>query len=87
MKLTETIQNETELEARLITLSQEYGGAWVFVIRPFSHSVQFIRFENPSRVPDRYHDLTQNTIAYKGELRGFTRAAIIREQNRGLGRA
>jgi len=87
MRLTETIDNETGLEARLIALSQDHGGAWVFVIKPFSHVVQFVRFDNPSQVPDHYHDLTGNTIAYKGKLRGFTRAAVVREQNRGLGRA
>lgn len=87
MRLTEQIKNEAELESRLVSLSLKYGGAWVFVLQHFGHSATFVRYDNPSSVPDHYHDLTQNLMAYKGKLRGFTKAAIIREQNRGLGRA
>ena len=86
MRLTEIVKNESGLDSQLASLSQQHGGAWIALVKPFTHEVQFIQFQNPSNVPDHYHDLTQNTIAYKGKLRGFTKAAIIREQNRGIGR-
>lgn len=85
MEITKTVASEDDLTSTLIALSQEYNGAWVFSIKPFSHEVTFIRFKSPSKVPDHYLDLTRNTMAYKGKIREFTKAARSREQNRGLG--
>jgi len=78
--------SDAEMQDRLIELSNTEGGAWVADVMPFSKLVRFKKFQSPSRVPDFYHDLTGNTIAYKGRLVGFTKAAQIREQNRGIGR-
>jgi hypothetical protein len=86
-KLTMVIKNETELMDTLKKLSVESGGAFVFAIKPFSHEVTFEQFKNPSSVPDQFIDLTRNTMAFRGEIRGFTKAARRREQNRGLGRS
>lgn len=79
------ITNETELKNTLIDLSVNEGGAWVFSVKPFSHTVTFSQFKNPSSVPDHFSDATKNTMAHNGKIRGFTKAAKVREQNRGLG--
>jgi len=83
---TRTIKDEVELLETLKALSIEHGGAWVFSIKPFSHETTFEQFASPSKVPDGFHDITSNTMAHKGEIRGFTKAARRREQNRGIGR-
>ena len=85
-ELKETGTTEEALDARLIELSITEGGAWIADVMPFSKRVTFKQYPSPSQVPDHYHDLTMNTMAYKGQLRGFTKAAKIREQNRGIGR-
>jgi len=86
MEIARTVKDEPELWDTLKKLSIEHGGAWVHSVRPFSHEVTFKQFKNPSSVPDHFHDLAGNRIAWEGSLRGFTKAAQIREQNRGLGR-
>jgi hypothetical protein len=85
-KIVETIADEEALQRRLIELSQD-GQAWVYSVTPFSHEVTFRCFASPSRVPDHYYDLMapNRLMGYRGKLVTFTKAAIIREQNRGLG--
>lgn len=85
MEFTKTIKDEAELKATLISLSED-GQAWTYIIRPFSHETTFISFKNPSSVPDELHDLSRNMIAWNGKIRPFTKAACIRESNRGLRR-
>ncbi len=85
MNIIKIVENEADLINTLKNLSNEHGGAWVFCIKPFSHETEFSKFKNPSSVPDHYYDLTHNTMAYNGKIRGFTKAAKVREQNRGLG--
>lgn len=85
-KTTREVRNEKHLKDILVSLSKRHGGAWVFSVKSFTHTVRFERFQSPCRVPDWYKDLTQNMMAYKGQLRGFTQGALTREQNRGLGR-
>ena len=80
------IRDQDHLHATLKELSLKEGGAWTFVVMPFSHEVRFRQFKSPSSVPDIYHDQSHNRIGYKGEVVPFTNAARIREQNRGLGR-
>jgi len=87
MRITRKIADEKELFETLKSLSIEHGGAWIFSVKPFSHETTFIKFASPSKVPDRFHDVTSNKMAHKGEIRGFTKAACRREQNRGLGRS
>lgn len=87
MQKRKRCESERQLLETLKALSLEYGGAWVFAIKPFSHEVTFYRFDSPAKVPDRFVDLTQNTLAYKGKVRQFSKSALLREQNRGLGRA
>jgi len=86
MKFTQDIRDEAELFETLKSLSIKHGGAWVFSIKPFSHETTFEQFASPCKVPDQFHDLTSNKMAHKGKIRGFTKAARRREQNRGLGR-
>ena len=87
--LTEEIADDAALTARLCELSRTDGGAWCYTIRPFSHTVRFVKFSSPCRVPDGLLGMqwgTAGQIGYKGEIVPFTKAAGIREQNRGIGR-
>lgn len=84
-QITKEIKDEKEMLETLIELSVNMGGAWVFSVKPFSYTVTFEMFQNPSSVPDHFHDLTKNTMAHEGKLRPFTKAAKRRERNRGLG--
>lgn len=59
------------------------GNAWIAIVHPFSYITDFKEFKNPSSVPDHYMDLCRNKISYNGKIQGFTKSAIIREQNRG----
>jgi len=88
----EIIKDTQHLHKRLKELSIKEGGAWSFSITPFSHEVTFFGAESPSKLPDYLiHETSQcgeypnGRIGYKGEIVGFTKAAKIREQNRGLG--
>lgn len=91
-KKIEQIKDTAHLHKRLKELSIKEGGAWSFSIMPFSHEVHFISADSPSKIPDAYLDGTRGygeypkgRIGYKGELIGFSKAACIREQNRGMG--
>jgi hypothetical protein len=88
----EEIKDTAQLHKRLKELSIKEGGAWTFSILPFSHDVHFVSADSPSKIPDSYFDGTtqfghypEGRIGYKGEIVGFTKAARIREQNRGIG--
>ena len=83
-RITIEIKDEEELLNKLKDLSLN-GGAWVYTILPFSHTTNFSQYKNPSSVPDYYKDLSRNRIGWKGQVIEFTKAAQIREQNRGLG--
>ena len=78
-----TIRDEAELFDTLKELSKD-GNAWIYHIMPFSHDTTFQAYKNPSSVPDYFIDFTQGRMAWRGQLRGFTDAAKIREQNRGI---
>jgi hypothetical protein len=82
-RIFKVIKDESELISELKSLSLKHGGAWTFSILPFSHNTYFIKFDNPSKVPDQYIDLTHDRIGYKGKIVSHTKAARIREQNRG----
>ena len=84
-KFTLEIKDEAELLTTLTQFSVKYGGCWVPSILPFTHTTLFYQFPNPSSVPDEYHDITRNRLAYKGNIREFTQSAIIRERQRGYG--
>lgn len=85
-KITETATTQQQIYNRLIELSINKGKAWTFSIVPFSHNVNYYQFKNPSSVPDDFidsHTMIDSNISFKGKLVGFTKAAIIREQQRG----
>jgi hypothetical protein len=82
-RITETIENEQDIANRLIELSAD-GTAWTYSVLPFSHQVTFVSFQNPSKIPDEYLDLSRNKIGWKGKIVSFTPGAVHREQNRGL---
>jgi hypothetical protein len=88
-RMIEQIKEINEMYARQLELSDKYGGAWISVPMPFSHEVHFLMFENPSKVPDGYiksnNPFHDTQIAYKGKLHEFSKSALIREQNRGMG--
>ena len=74
--------------SRIQTLSRD-GKAYVALRIPFG-GVEIKSYQSPSAIPDSVIDLAfgdpkHNAVAYKGQLQGFTKAAIVREQNRGLG--
>lgn len=85
--MTETFDRAENMRVRLVELSRD-GRAWAYSVVPFSHDVTFAPFASPCRVPDGYREemvLTDHKIAYNGKLVNFTKAAIVREQNRGIG--
>jgi len=83
-KIVMEIADQKELHETLVSLNVKHGGAWTFTVMPFSHETRFYMFKNPSSIPDQYVGLSHNRLAYKGKIRGFAPAAIIREQNRGI---
>jgi len=88
VKVKIKMNSEEEIEKTALQLSIEHGGAWIIHVLPFSvpgDEIEFIQYNNPSGVPDCFHDGTGNRIAYKGSFTSFTKSAIIREQNRGIG--
>lgn len=88
VRATVKIVSEPQIYDVAAKLSRDHGGAWVVDIPPFSQvgdDVHYIQFKSPSNVPDSWKDLTKNRIAYQGKIIPFTKAAQIREQNRGMG--
>lgn len=82
---------QEQIYATLAERSKD-GKAWVAAIAPFARSsddITYYSFASPSRVPD--HHIESGTVGYKpmigwkGKVHGFTNAAMIREQNRGIG--
>ena len=89
MQITEkNIRNQGQMEKRLVTLSKQYPGAWVASRVPFSDVVRFFQFQSPSKVPDGFMDshdpFYDSKIGYEGKLIPFSKAAKLREQNRGI---
>ncbi len=90
---TREFASEAELETRLIELSRNDQRAFCATVAPFSRVTTIHAFANPSRTPDHMIDVAvkfgsieaDRCIAYRGVMRGFTKAAVIREQNRGIG--
>lgn len=78
------VETEDEIIDALKNLSRDEGGAWTYSLLRFKRKITYIKFDNPSSVPDYFHDITQDTIGYQGEIRGFTEAAKERERRRGL---
>lgn len=77
-----------DIEKRQLQLCKEHGGAWVADRMPFSKETHYLMYKNPSSVPDSFmdtHEMRDSKIAYNNKLQGFTTAAKIREQNRGIG--
>jgi DNA-binding GntR family transcriptional regulator len=88
MKVTKPAQNMDDATTIAKTLSHQHGGAWIILVKPFSSPgdpVDFLQFKSPSTVPDHYFDVVHGTMYVDGKEHTFTHAAIIREQNRGLG--
>jgi hypothetical protein len=85
------VKNINEVYANLLRLSLE-GGAWAFSILPFSGTVSFYRYDSPSKVPDWFYDSMRTNeypngaIGWRGGIVPFTKAAVIRDQQRGYGR-
>ena len=75
--------NFSEVESFIREAEKTQGGAWSFF--PTFGSVDIVRAATPSQIPDDYYSPSSNRIFYKGKWQTFTPAAIIREQNRGMG--
>ena len=82
-RIIKTVKTSKEITDTLKNFSIKYGGAWVYFVLPFTHTVHFLKFQSPSKVPDSYIETTYNRIGYKGKIVPFSGAAQIREQNRG----
>ena len=72
------------LDRELKRRSKLHGGAWIYSVLPFTHDVKYRQFPCPSAVPDQYYDTADNKIGWRGRIIPFTKAAQIREQNRGI---
>ena len=82
-RIIRTVKTSNEITDTLKKLSIKDGGAWAYFVLPFTHTVHFLQFQSPSKVPDHFIETTQNRIGYKGKIVSFSEAAQIREQNRG----
>lgn len=78
-EIIEEIADTEELEARLVELSVELGGAWSFWIEPFSHTTHFIGAKNRSALGSSLYYESRNRIGWKGEIWSFTKGQIIEE--------
>ena len=83
-ELIEEIKDLSHLESRLKELSLD-GRAWSYSIMPFSHTTRFYASSSISKLPDWLIELSGGRVGYKGQIVGFSNAAQIREQNRGMG--
>jgi GNAT superfamily N-acetyltransferase len=77
------VSNFEQVEAFIQEAEKTQGGAWSFF--PTFGSVDIVRADSPSLIPDDYYNPSRNRIFYKGRWQTFSPAAIIREQNRGMG--
>ncbi len=85
----ETLQldSERELRAVLLKRSRELDGAWVASVLPFGGETRLYRFPNRSSIPDAFLGQTgmqERGVAIAGKFVPWTKAQIVREQNRGL---
>ena len=68
------------------------GGAWGWHVMPFSHECRFFKYDTPSRVPYsemdfmRTHEYEKGAIGWKGQIVPFSKAQVIRDQQRGYGK-
>lgn len=94
-EIIKEIKDEVELLRVLKSLCKKHGGAWTYRISVFTHTVHFMQFQNPSSIPDQFSETTRNirdlngwresgTLAWRGELRGFSDAVMIREDRRAM---
>jgi hypothetical protein len=87
---TRQFNNTQQALAFIQDLSQSDRAAFVVVARVFSNVCDVFRFPIPSRIPDSFVDQVvgdsrTNAVAFRGQLQGFTRSTIIRDQNRSFG--
>lgn len=88
---TQSFPNVGSLTDYVLSLSQSDRGAFIAVARPFSHITDIHRFANPSSIPDHFVDMVAqlpdraHCVAFRGQLRGFTPATVVRDQNRAMG--
>ena len=83
-EIKSTATTQIEIEGEIATLSLRHGGAWVYSVKPFTNAVTYTQYKCPSDVPDRCYDMADNQIGWEGHIVPFTKAARIREQNRGI---
>ena len=77
------LDSSQKVNAKQVELSRRYGGAWVYNVLPFTHTVIFSQYKSPSSVPDHHFEICHNQIGYKGKIVSFSDAAQWREQQRG----
>lgn len=77
--------SQGEVEAAIEGWEAERGGAWAYEV-DFGRAYITVA-HSPSRLPDRLAKAWggRQQVYYRGQWRPFSEAAIIREQNRGLG--
>ena len=88
----EEVRDAQHIYALLKQYSATEGGAWGWHILPFSHTCRFFKYASPSRVPFdmmdwmRTNEYPQGAIGYKGQIVAFSKAQVIRDQQRGYGK-
>ncbi len=73
-----------QLDQMIRDAEADQGGAWSFAVT--FGMADLVRAGSPSQIPNSYYGLSGNRIFYAGEWQTFTAAAIIHEQNVGIGR-
>ena len=83
------IRNIEHVYELLKQYSTTEGGAWGWSIMPFSHTCRFYKYDSPSKVPFaeldfmRTNEYEKGAIGWKGQIIPFSKAQIIRDQQRG----
>jgi len=87
-KVTVNCHSAEDVTRELLKASRGNDYTWAYDHEPFSTTIHLLAFKCASAVPDDFIDLmwrTGSKLAKNGTLIPFTKAAIIRDQNRGLG--
>lgn len=77
---TTELKSTDALKSKLLELSKG-GGAYVAHV--VFGSTAIYRYDSPSKIPDHFIERNPWGIAYNGKFVPFSKAAQIREQNRG----
>jgi hypothetical protein len=78
------VKNWDDVQDYIDARQQGEGGAYAYAFT--FDMVQIRRGASPSKIPDHYYETSGKGIYWKGKWQPFSEVAIIREQNRAMGR-